>query len=214
MDNMAYLQQIAGADNSLANKKKGGGLPKFLNKWVLIGVAVFMVLLMAGMAILSSFNQVDTKDQDLMGESYWRAYNLNEKVLNKYASQVKNSELRDISASFISVLGELITNTKTLALSEFGIKVESMSESKDPTRADALSKTLELVDTLEDGRINGLLDRVYLREMTMQVAYMRSYESEIAARTKNSIVQSASEKAKNNLDIIYNQFHDFKSDML
>ena len=61
MDNMAYLQQIAGNDNSLANNsKQGRGLPKFLNIWTMLGAGIFLVLLIIVMVIASSMNKVDT----------------------------------------------------------------------------------------------------------------------------------------------------------
>lgn len=212
MDNMAYLQQIAGVDNSLNSKgKKKNPLSKLLNVWVLAGAGIFIVLIIIVALIASSLNKVDTKDQDLMTQSYWMANYLVNETLDEYADQVKNSDIRNMTASFRSVLNEIILNDAGLMLSEYGIEVDDFDEEDNEIVAQEKKANDELNSTLEDARLNGILDRVYLREITMQVAYIRSYQSEIAERTKNSKVEEFSLKADANLGNIYEQFHSFKS---
>ena len=74
-------------------------------------------------------------------------------------------------------------------------------------KSDEQEKIDALASTLTTGRLNGVLDRTWLREMTLQIAIIRSYQSEIAARTKDEEIQEFSARITSNLDNIYNQFH-------
>ena len=71
MDNMAYLQQIAGVDNSLNNPSKKGGLklPSFINVWTMLGAVLLIIVIVVVMVITAAMNKVDSKDQDLMIET-------------------------------------------------------------------------------------------------------------------------------------------------
>ena len=214
MDNMAYLQQIAVGGNKNVSPKSGGSdlLKKIFNKWtILIGVILLVLVIIAIVAayIVSALNTVDTKDQDLMTRSYWAAEYLNEETFNTYASKVKNSDIRSMTASLRSVLNEIILNEGNLMLSEFEIKVKDTKKSDIAT--EELNKNTTLNATLEEGRLNGILDRTFLREITMQIAYLISYQSECAERTKNNSVKEFSEKAKLNLQNLYDQFYNFSS---
>ena len=210
MDNMAYLQQIAGVDNSVkANPKKDNPLSKFLNIWTALIGGGFLIILIIVLVIVGAMNKVDTKDQDLMLKSYWMSHYLIEETFDEYAESVKSSDIRNMAASFKSVLNEILLNDEKFLLDKYGIEA-------DDTEEDEISMTEKetnnnLNSELETGRLNGILDRIYLREMTMQVAYMRSYQSEIAERAGDKEIEEFSAKAEANLDNLYNQFHDFKS---
>jgi hypothetical protein len=47
--------------------------------------------------------------------------------------------------------------------------------------------------------------------MTMQVARIRAYQSGILARVDDEEIVEFATRTEQNLDNIYNQFHDFKS---
>lgn len=217
MDNMAYLQQIAGVDNSAAQKagkNSNGILKKIFNVWTLLGVVVLTVILVVVAVVVNSMNQVDTKDQDYMVQSYWTASNLSLKTITKYANQVKNSDIRNMSASLNSVLQEIIQNYKEIMNSVYSVKVESFNAKNNDIVAKVEEVNTKLNDTLEDGRLNGILDRVYLREMTLQIAHLRSYQAEIKERTSKSGVKDFAEKTESNLGNLYNQFFNFKSNTI
>ena len=221
MDNMAYLQQIAVGGNNSANAKKdkNGILSKIFNIWTLaIGGGVILLLIII-VVIAGALNKVDTKDQDLMTQSYWASKYLNEKTLSEYAGDIKNSDIRNMTASLRSVLNEIVLNEENLLLSEYGIEADDTEENelamKELERIDGPEEgTTDLItldETLEEGRLNGILDRTFLREMTLQIAILISYQSECAERTKNSSVKDFSSKAESNLQNLYDQFYNFKS---
>ena len=211
MDSMAYLQQIAGTDNSLeSNQKKSNDLfSKFFNIWTALAVGGLSVILIIVGVVSGMLNKVDTKDQDLMQTSYFMSYYMIEYIFNEYPENIKNSDLRNMSASFASVLREIALKDKEFLEEKYETEVDSLTE--EPVATDEKDKIDELADTLKTGKINGVFDRTWLREMTLQIAIIRSYQSEIAARTKDEDVKEFSERIESNLDNIYNQFHDFKS---
>lgn len=213
MDNMAYLQQIAGTDNSLAanSQKNNDFFSKIFNIWTGLALGGLAIILIIVGVVASIMNKVDTKDQDLMQQSYFMSSYMMEQIMNggDYMNNIKNSDLRSMSASFASVLREISLKDSEFLLNKYEIEVDELQEEQ--VALDEQEKIDALASTLTTGRLNGVLDRTWLREMTLQIAIIRSYQSEIAARTKDEEIQEFSARITSNLDNIYNQFHDFKS---
>ena len=213
MDNMAYLQQIAGTDNSLAanSQKNNDFFSKIFNIWTGLALGGLAIILIIVGVVASIMNKVDTKDQDLMQQSYFMSSYMMEQIMNggDYMNNIKNSDLRSMSASFASVLREISLKDSEFLLNKYEIEVDELQEEQ--VALDEQEKIDALASTLTTGRLNGVLDRTWLREMTLQIAIIRSYQSEIAARTKDEEIQEFSTRITSNLDNIYNQFHDFKS---
>ncbi len=215
MDNMAYLQQIAGVDNSMkAKANPKSPFSKFLNVWTFVGLGIFIVLIIGVALLVAALNKVDTKDQDLMQQSYWRSRYIVEETMEKYSENLKNSDIRDKTSSLKSVLNEIMLNSKNLLLDKNGFDIESINEDDDPIAVEQKKFNTEFNTELENARLNGILDRIYIREVAMQIAYLRSYQSEIVERTKDDDIRSVAEKAKNNLDNLYDQFQNFNSLMI
>lgn len=212
MDNMAYLQQIAGVDNSLNNPSKKGGLklPSFINAWTMLGAVLLIIVIVIVMVITAAMNKVDSKDQDLMIESYWMSHYLMEDTFEEYSESLKSPDIRNMTASLNSVLSEIALNETNILLEEYEIDLSESNE-EEGVSADEHAKVIELNSVLEDARLNGILDRVYVREITMQIAQLRAKQSEIAARSKNDKAREFAEKAESNLDNIYEQFHNYKN---
>lgn len=215
MDNMAYLQQIAGVDNSMkAKANQNSPFSKFLNVWTFVGLGIFIVLIIGVALLAAALNKVDTKDQDLMQQSYWRSRYIVEETMEQYSENLKNSDIRDKTSSLKSVLNEIMLNSKNLLLDKNGFDIESINEDDDPIAVEQKKFNTEFNTELENARLNGILDRIYIREVAMQIAYLRSYQSEIVERTKDDDIRSVAEKAKNNLDNLYDQFQNFNSLMI
>ena len=211
MDNMAYLQQISTTNggNPKASPSGGNFLSKFLNIWTISIGSAFIIILIIVFIVVGQLNKVDNKDQDLLRKSYWMSYNLVEKTMSEYEDLVKNSDIRDMSATFKAILGSIILNDANFLNDVYGIEVGQ--EEEGPEATEESEKVDILNSTLEEGRLSGLLDRVYLREMTMQVAYIQSYQSEIAERAKDENVIENARKTKESLQELYNRFSNFNS---
>ena len=211
MDNMAYLQQISGGNNSpvLPSKKEGSILSKILNVKVIIAVVGFIVALILIGIVGSLLGKVDTKDQDLMQHSIWQAKYFNNTTVQKYSGLVNDSQIRNMSASLSNLMNEIQVTGAALMSSEFGVDVNGQEGGSIATVEKQNNDTLNA--SLENGRLNGLLDRVYVREVTMQIANARAYQSGVSERTKNAKVQEFSKRMTDSLDALYNQFRDYKS---
>ena len=98
MDNMAYLQQIAGVDNSLNNPSKKGGLklPSFINVWTMLGAVLLIIVIVVVMVITAAMNKVDSKDpnpQIFTSKIYFKFLSMNNKTMNKLDLYEKNGYL-------------------------------------------------------------------------------------------------------------------------
>ena len=212
MDNMAYLQQIATGSNNTPQKQVQKGdnpLSKFLNIWTALIAGAFVIITIVIVLVANAINTVDTKDRDLMTQSYWQSYYLLEETYDEYVDDVKSSDIRNMAASFRSVLNEVKLNEEQLLLSEYEIEVDDTEEEQIAVTEKEANDAVNA--ELEEGRLSGRLDRVFLREMIMQIANLRSYQSEIAERANSAAVRGFHVKSDKSLDTLYTQFHDYKS---
>lgn len=217
MDNMAYLQQIAaGSNNRVAPKKPKADNPlaKIFNVWTILGIVGFILVLVITVVLVSVFNKVDTLDQDIMKKSVYVGLQLNEEILDEYTNEVKNSDIRNMAASLRGVLNEMVLNHGKNLTEKYGLEDVDFDPEDEPLVVDDANKIVELGETLEEAKISGILDRVFLREMTMWTAYIIAYESEILERSDDPEVDAVAQKALDNLNNIYVRFHDFTSPTL
>ena len=69
----------------------------------------------------------------------------------------------------------------------------------------------EMTATLENGRLNAILDRVYAREFAYQIAMLIALEQETYSKTKKENLRSVLTSSMNNLDSLHTQFDDFEA---
>ena len=211
MDNMAYLQQIAGTNNGLnQNNKKGDNpLAKFFNIWTGLALVGLVIIIVIASVVAGMMNKVDTKDQDLMQQSYFMTGFMIDETFSNYEEELKNSDIRNMTASLKTVMNEIHSKYSAFMLDKYEIELDDLLEEELAiSEHDAIT---ELNDKLYQGKLNGILDRTFIREMTLQISYLRSYQSEIAERTKDEEIEEFALRAESNLANLYAQFHDFKS---
>lgn len=68
---------------------------------------------------------------------------------------------------------------------------------------------IELNNSLESGKLNGILDRTYAREFTLQVSLLISLETELRAETKDTDFQTFLDSSVESLSTIYADFANF-----
>ncbi len=209
MDNMAYLQQIA-VEKKAA--KDDSVLKKIFNPKIILGVLGFIVFLVALVLVLKVVSKSSSKDKDYLTQSYFSAKYLNEKTVANYGKKLRNSDLRDMTVSLKSVLNEISVEEGALLKSEYDMDLSAAASEEIATNELGMNSVLNA--TLDDGVLNGILERVYVREMTMQIAYIISYHTGCLDATKNSKVKTVLEKELTNLQNIYDQFYNFKSPMI
>ena len=215
MDKMAYLQQIASDDTRPhhGNSNKNFDFIKYLTPLNLaIGGAVLFVFIIV-LILFNTKKTVDNRDQDLLIRSYYMAKMLNDPTLSNYSDQLKSSDLRAYSSSLKSVLNELMVSEKKSLTEEFGIEdIDSLNEETIATEEKEKNTTLN--NSLETARLSAHLDRVFIREIVLQLTYLISYQSEIKERTQKPNAKTATETEINNLTNIKNSFENFNTKAL
>lgn len=209
MNNKEYLEKIA-KDTRKAGvqKKKFLGLelsPKTL-KLAGIGAGVVVLMMIIG-AIVGSGN--GNKEVDLVEKIYFRTDTLLD-AINDYNKLVKSGELRSMGNSLNAVLTETSYSMSTSLVNDFGEKTVG-KPTKEQTLTDEVAVNDDLVATLEAGRLNGILDRVYSREFTYQIAMLINLETETYNKTKKDSLKTALTTSMNNLKQLHTQFDDFQA---
>lgn len=208
MNNMAYLQQIsASAKNSSPKPPRTGFLgfitsPKFL---IISGVAVFVIIFF--MIISSLVTSFAAREQRLTEQLYLRLSNLSES-LDKYTDDVKSSSLRTIGRSFSSAISNTQHDLEPILKDRFKIKTSQIPKNLQKSETEFITT---LNENLSDAKLNDLLDHVYKREFTLQIALALSIESEILARTKHQPLKTALQSSTYNLSQIQKQFDNYVS---
>ena len=165
--------------------------PKIL--LILGGVAILAIIII----IVGMLSGSGTSGVDLVSKINVRSDNLIA-TINTYNQQVKSSELRSIASSLSSVLTETSSKTSELLNSVYNQKKVSDSITKKETTY------IEEVDAdLEAARLNGLLDRNFARQLTLQTGLLLSIESECLSKTKNNDVKNVVSNSYANLATIY-----------
>lgn len=208
MDNMAYLQQISGESSRTAKGAKGGlgGLFSGKMMWILIGLVVFAI----GLIILTAVLNGDKSNPELESATRLgaRMDNLT-KTIDTYKKQVKSSGLRAISTSLNGIITNTNRDVADVLKTDLKATTDADKNMVKTVQAEEAATSEALNETLETGRMSGILDRVYLREMTLQVALLMSLEQEVASKTSNGTLMSAISDSLTSLDNIHTQLKEF-----
>ena len=193
MDNIAYLNQISAENRASKTNSNGLFSPKLM---IILGAIVLITIIIIVGGSLSSGSE---KGVDLVSQISLRSVNLS-KTISTYNKQTKSSELRSIASSLSSILTETSSKTTELLSSVYGLKNGKISEKI----TEKETAYIENVDAeLEKARLNGLLDRNYVRILTLQTGLLMSLESECLSRTNNSDVKNVLSNSYANLASIY-----------
>lgn len=202
MDNMAYLQQIS----STSKPKTGaGGKFKFNPLW-LIPVGVIIVVMIFVGVISSMLGGVQDKEKDLTFQASARAQALVQ-IIRTNNTYVKSSDLRTMATSLSTVLTD--TDRDLVAVLRSDFNYDSVNKETLPFMAEETELITNLEVSLTDAQLNGILDRVYVRELNLQIALLLSIESEALARTERPALQEVLTKSINSLQNLQTQFTEY-----
>ena len=197
MDNMAYLEQIAVSKKPAAPKQSFIHSKKFL---IILGVIVFFALFL--LIISSLLNSNSNKEPDAIAHLNLRTTNLLA-TLKEYNPSVKSSTLRSLGSSLSAQLTDLNRDVAPVAKELFNKKIPEKITEEETSFIDNLNSTLETA------RLNGVLDRVFVREFTLQIVLVNTLQSEILARTKDENLANALNGSIPNLKELHTQFEDY-----
>ena len=212
MNNKDYLEKIA-ADTRTGKPKAKGFLGTISNlspttKKLLIGgaIAVFVIMIF-GMIVSGGGDK--NKEIDLVEKINLRTENMM-KDISEYNKLVKSSALRSLGNSLNAVLTETNYAVNTSLKEEFGVKSTNKT-TKEKTQTDEDAIMEEMTETLENGRLNAILDRVYAREFAYQIAMLMALEQETYNKTKKEILRDGLTSSMKNLESLQTQFDDFEA---
>lgn len=205
MDNLEYLQQISQSNRPVkrTNPVKAKLLDTSIIKIALGGIVLFLLLMILG-GMLSSLN---AKPENLTKQLYTRTENLNS-VLNTYNSSLKSSKLRSIGTSLSGVL----TNSSN-QLSVYIMDEENNHELLKPDEVTLEAENLHLAElstSLNNAKLNGILDRAYANQIGLEVSLLLSMISELSERAGDDrALQDILATYRNNLETIHNSFENY-----
>jgi len=208
MDKMAYLQQISDNSSRKANSAKSGLGGLFSGKllWVTIGALVVVVLFIVLMIAANSGKGNPELESTVRLNA--RLENLT-KTISTYNKQVKSSGLRAIGSSLSGVLVNVNRDVNEVLKGDLKAASDGNKDLVKKIQAEEAAASEDLNTTLETGRMSGLLDRVYLREMTLQVALLIALEQEMSSETTNQTLKTAVSDSDASLENIHKQMQDF-----
>lgn len=200
MDNFEYLNQISQSVRP-TKKSKAGGFPIGMIIFAIAGVILFFILMIVG----ASLSNKSDSPNDLAIQLNLRVTNLNT-TISKYNNSVKSSRLRSIGSSLASTLNNTATQLGGYFTAE-GLAAEDLIAEESVTSAETTTNT-ELDTTLNNAKLNGMLDRIYLNQISLQVAMLISLEIETATKA-NEALQNIINQSLDSLTTIQNALSAF-----
>lgn len=208
MDNKTYLEQISSEARPIRSTKGLFGLnipPKFLK--IIIGAIVAAIIIIIVGSILSSINNKNS-ERSYLDKIYIRTDNLIS-TISSYSNRIKSSELRSMSNSLNAILVQ--TNYDILSYLQTNYELSNFEPEEEQTLTDENAYIEILNQSLENGRLNGILDRTYSREFTYEIGMLLSLESEAMTKAKNENLKSILSSSHESLEQLYPQFNNFDS---
>ena len=194
MNNIDYLNKIS-SENQHEKSSDSLFSSKPL-KFGLIAVAVLALFIL----IFGALSNSTGKEKSVFERLNLRLTNVNSSITT-YNKSVKSSALRSSGVSLASIL-----EATSLSLTPFYEKYDL--DAKKPSEKISAGETA-LLDSLnlelENGKLNGILDRTYAREISL----LLSLEVELYEKTKDEALKAALESSYTNLETIYPNFNDF-----
>lgn len=205
MDNFTYLNQISQSARAKASPKPKKDLFNFsLGKIILGGLVIFFILMVFG-GLLGSING---KPKDLAKQVYARSTSLSETITN-FTPYVKSSRLRSIGVSLSTILNhsgsQLATYIGGEDQDEKDFKLSKKIEEQETQNSESLNISLT------NAKLNGILDRAYENQITLQVSLLLSQISELLARTKDENLITILTTYQSNLQTIHNNLEAYSS---
>lgn len=188
-----YLDQIA----PVAPKKRFFNLsgPVFMG-----AIAVGVVILICAVFITASTLSESKTTTKLAARLV-----VVEKIAKSSTEKIKSSQLRAINSELKTFLTNTIRDIDPLLVRE-NTKIKELPKSLLNSNSDT-----ELINRLEDARLNAIFDRTYTREMAYELNNIMNLMQNINKNTGSKSLKSFISDAYKNLSPIQNQFAEFES---
>lgn len=201
MNNLEYLNHISQTSRPVARRSAGprpGLIPKILLGGLLglalIGVIIFIVNLAA------------PKFDNYLRQVYYRTTSL-KLVLDNYNRSIKSSDLRAIANSLSGTLTGA-TSSLEAYYNQIGEKTGKYTNEFLAEEAPAFT---ELEVTLQNAKLNGILDRIYIVQAQLQVSLLLAVVAQTRDRTHDAYLIQTLDTYAENLTLIKQKLEAYSS---
>lgn len=205
MDSLEYLNQISQSNRPVKpnTKVKAKLLNASIIKIILGGVVLFFLIMIIGVML----GNLHAKPEELTKQLYTRTSNLNS-VITDYNKSLKSSRLRSIGLSLSSVLTNSGNQLSTYIMGEEGGQELLKPEEETLLAEQQLSETLNT--SLNNAKLNGILDRAYSNQIGLEVSLLLSMISELEERAKDDTdLMNILVTYYQNLKVIHENFENY-----
>lgn len=204
MDNLEYLQQISKSNRPVAPAQPTSKSNlSLIIKITIGGIISFVAILILGIAL----GNMGAKSSDLAKQIYIRSNNLNS-TITTYNRSLKSSRLRSISSS----LSGTLVNTSNQLSNYLTSTSDDSKTALVPSEAITTSET-ELIDnlntTLNNAKLNGILDRIYEHQIASQVSLLLALESQLLGRSPDEPLLSIIQQSYASLSTIQTSLEEY-----
>jgi hypothetical protein len=202
MDNRQYLARIAAKPAPPTTNKLFD--PKMIKIVVVLIIAVFTVIILANL-----LGDAANKPKALTEQLYLRLTNLSadSSPIVTYGHDVKSPELRSLATSLKSALIASAHDLSTL-LPTLKIDPEEINQTTAAAESDHITA---LTTDLANAKLNGILDRIYSKDLALQISDLLYLESSLLEKTSDPSLITALEKSTTDLTILHTKFTDFSN---
>lgn len=202
MNNLEYLNQISQETRPTSTKKSNP--LSLVIKIAIGGIVAFLFIMCVGIVL----NAGKSSPTDLAKQLYVRTANLNT-TLTTYNKSLKSSQLRAIGTSLNGVLTGASASLSNYLLPEGGEKGDLNPPEKLLVVETATDE--ELNTSLNNAKLNGILDRVYANQIQLQVSLLIAFISQLEPRTKDEALLEIIAQYQSNLYVIEQSLENYSS---
>ena len=124
-------------------------------------------------------------------------------TISQTSDNIKSTSLKATNSTLEINIANEIRDLEPI-IANYGIKISKLSSSATKKESNA-----DLLDLLEDARLNAIFDRTYAREMAYQLELLINLLDDIKDSNKDSDMQTFISSALTNLEPIQQSFADF-----
>lgn len=198
MNGLDYLDQISHkAKPTRASGGAGGLSPKLMK--IASGLIGALVLILVIGIIIVQVRGSSTEDLKRLDVKMGNLFT----VVGTYNKHVKSTNLRSIGLSLTGSLTDTLRDLDAYLDEEHHFERSKVGGSLKTEEEEHYKK---LDETLLNGKLNGILDQVYIREMRLELSLILSLESQILKNVRDDKVKEILTKSQGDLTTIYEQF--------
>lgn len=201
MNNLEYLNHISQTSRPVA-RKSAGPKPGFIPKILLGGLASLAVIIVIAIII----NLAKPNTEKYISQVYYRTTSLNS-ILEDYNRNLKSSDLRAIASSLSGAL-----TGATSSLDAYYAQIDQKAgDYTEEFLAEESPAYTELEATLRSAKLNGLLDRIYVAQIQLQVSLLLTLIAQTYERTDDPYLLQTLNTYSTNLALIKQKLETYSS---